>query len=87
MNQSDIAKHVAELPGRFADRLDADGLTDARDAARAGEWGEAVDILLAGLVKTGTTVTVSERDELLSLLEVMGMSTEAVDMLNVSQHD
>ena len=83
MNESDIARGVTALPDRFADRLDGDGLADVRDAARAGEWGEAVDILLAGLVQAGTTVTVSERNELRSLLEAMGMPTDPVDALNV----
>jgi len=83
VNESDIARGVTALPDRFADRLDGDGLADVRDAARAGEWGEAVDILLAGLVQAGTTVTVSERNELRSLLEAMGMPTDPVDALNV----
>lgn len=83
MNQSDIAERVIALPDRFADRLDGTGLMDVRDAARAGEWGEAVDILLAGLVQSGTAVTVGEQGELRSLLEAMGMPTGAVDLLDV----
>jgi hypothetical protein len=87
VNESDIAQRVTALPDRFADRLDGNGLADVRDAARVGEWGEAVDILLAGLVQAGTTVTVGEQGELRSLLEAMGMSTETVDALNVAQRD
>lgn len=87
VNQSDIAERVNALPDRFADRLDSTGLMDVRDAARAGEWGEAVDILLAGLVQSGTTVTLDEQRELRSLLEAMGMPTEPVDRLTVSQRD
>jgi hypothetical protein len=83
VNENDIANRISALPDRFADRLDGDGLADVRDAARAGEWGEAVDILLAGLNQTGTTVTVGEQSELRSLLEAMGMPTEPVDALNV----
>lgn len=83
MNHSDIAKRVTALPDRFADRLDGTGLMDVRDAARAGEWGEAVDILIAGLVQSGTTVTADEQGELWSLLEAMGMPTGGVDLLNV----
>jgi len=83
VNQNDIAHIVSGLPDRFADRLAGDGLADVRDAARAGEWGEAVDILLAGLIQTGTTVTVVEQGELRSLLEAMGMATDAVEALNV----
>jgi hypothetical protein len=83
VNQNDIANRVTALPDRFADRLDSGGLADVRDAARAGEWGEAVDILLAGLVQTGTVVSAGEQFELRSLLDAMGMPTEAVDALNV----
>jgi hypothetical protein len=83
VNQDDIANLVSALPDRFQDRLDGEGLADVRDAARAGEWGEAVDILLAGLIQTGTPVTVGEQGELRSLLEAMGMATEAVDALEV----
>jgi hypothetical protein len=83
MNQNDIANLVSALPDRFADRLDGDGLADVRDAARAGEWGEAVDILLAGLIQAGTPVTVGEQGELRSLLDAMGMATDAVEALSV----
>jgi hypothetical protein len=83
MNENDLADHVNALPGRFAGRLAEDGLMDVVDAAQAGEWGEAVDILLAGLVKTMTPVTAGERDELLELLNAMGMPTDPIATLNV----
>lgn len=83
MNQDDIMRHVNALPGRFADRLDFSGLDDVRDAARAGEWGEAVDILLAGLITSHVTVTADERDELRTLLTAMGMATDPIDRLSV----
>jgi len=85
VNENDIAKRVAALPDRFADRLDSNGLADVRDAARVGEWGEAVDILLAGLVQAGTIVTVGEQSELRSLLEAMGMPADVVETLNLGQ--
>jgi len=87
VNETELAALVTELPDRFADRLDADGLTDVRDAATAGEWGEAVDILLAGLAQAGATVTAGEQGELRSLLEAMGMPTEPVEALRVDQGD
>jgi hypothetical protein len=83
VNQDDIMRQVNALPDRFADRLAFSGLDDVRDAARAGEWGEAVDILLAGLIKGHVTVTADERDELRSLLTAMGMATEPIDRLSV----
>lgn len=83
MNPTEISDRVSALPGRFTDRLDAAGLDDVATAARAGEWGEAVDVLLAGLVKTQVPVSGAERDELLALLTAMGMPTEPVARLNV----
>jgi hypothetical protein len=82
VNENDIARRVTALPDRFADRLDSDGLADVRDAARAGEWFEAVDILVAGLVQAKTAVTADEQVELRTLLEAMGMPTAVVDTLN-----
>ena len=84
MNQNDIMRSVNALPDRFAGRLDSSGLDDVRDAARAGEWGEAVDILLAGLIKAQVAVTAEERDELRSLLDAMGMDAGAADALSVN---
>jgi hypothetical protein len=46
--------------------------------------GEAVDILLAGLIKGHVTVTADEQDELRSLLVAMGMATDPVDTLSVA---
>ena len=83
MNDDELASLVNELPGRFTDRLPEAGLADVADAARAGEWGEAVDILLAGLARSGTPVSASERDELRELLEFMGMPTDPIGTLNV----
>ena len=48
---------VNALPGRCASRLDPTGLGHAREAAHAGEWGEAVDNLIASLAKTEAGVT------------------------------
>ena len=83
MNDDELANRVNALPGRFTDRLPESGLADVADAARAGEWGEAVDILLAGLARAGTPVTAGERAELRELLEFMGMPTGPVETLNV----
>lgn len=83
MNENELAARVNALPGRFAGRLEPTGLADVSDAALAGEWGEAVDVLVAGLVKTQVPVTASECDELRELLTAMGMPADPVAGLNV----
>lgn len=84
MNQSEIMTRVNALPGRFAGRISPEGLADVHDAARAGEWAEALDVLLAGLVKSNAPVSPAERDELATLLEATGLSSGAVTSLRLS---
>lgn len=83
MNQNEIMNRVNALPGSFTGRLDAAGLDDVRDAARAGEWGEALEILLGGLIKAQVPISEAEGEELRSLLEAVGLPTEPVGRLNV----
>ena len=83
MNDNEMMDRVNALPDRFAGRLDPTDLDDVREAAYAGEWGEAVDNLIAGLAETRAVVTAAERDELRSLLAAMGLPTDLTDGLNV----
>jgi hypothetical protein len=83
VNDNEMMDRVNALPGRFAGRLDPTDLDDVREAAYAGEWGEAVDNLIAGLAETRAVVTAAERDELRSLLDAMGLPTDLTDGLNV----
>ena len=54
-------------------------------AARAGEWAEALDVLLAALINTNAPVSAAERDELAALLEATGQPAGAAARLSVSQ--
>jgi hypothetical protein len=83
VNDNEMMDRVNALPDRFAGRLDPTDLDDVREAAHAGEWGEAVDNLIAGLAETRAEVTPAERDELRSLLDAMGLPTDLTDGLNV----
>jgi hypothetical protein len=83
VNDNEMMDRVNALPDRFAGRLDPTDLDDVREAAYAGEWGEAVDNLIAGLAQTGAAVTTAERDELRSLLGAMGLPTDLTEGLNV----
>jgi hypothetical protein len=83
VNDNEMMDRVNALPGRFADRLDPTDIDDVREAAHAGEWGEAVDVLISSLAETRAAVTTAERDELSTLLDVMGLPTELLNGLNV----
>jgi hypothetical protein len=83
VNDDEMMDRVNALPDRFAGRLDPTDLDDVREAAYAGEWGEAVDNLVAGLAETRAAVTGAERDELRTLLAAMGLPTDLTDGLNV----
>lgn len=83
MDENEIAKRVAAIPGHFADRLEPRDLASVQEYARVGEWGEALDLLLACLRLDNQAITTAERDELRSLLEAMSMPTDPVDRLNV----
>ena len=83
MDDNEMMDRVNALPDRFAGRLEPATFNQVRSAARAGEWGEAVDNLIAGLAETRAVVTAAERDELSSLLAAMGLPTDLTDGLNV----
>jgi hypothetical protein len=68
---------------RAPDTVEPATFNQVRSAARAGEWGEAVDNLIAGLAETRAAVTTAERGELRSLLAAMGLLTDLTDGLNV----
>jgi hypothetical protein len=59
---------------------DLDGL---RSMARAGEWRELVDLLVASLGSTGAPVTAAEHGELRSLLGAMDLPDAALGALTV----
>jgi len=63
---------------RFAGRVRAADLDGLRSMARAGEWRELVDLLVASLGVTGAPVTAAEAGELRSLLAAMELSAAAL---------
>lgn len=83
MNESEVIEHAQALPGRFAGRVRPDDLDGLRSMARAGEWRELADLLVASLGATGAPVTAGERGELRSLLAAMDLSGAALAGLNV----
>jgi hypothetical protein len=84
MDAYELAARAHALPDAFADRLTPADLADVRGCAKAGEWGEEVDLLLASLRGRGQVITTAERYELIALLEAMDMPPDPVDRLTAS---
>jgi hypothetical protein len=82
---ADVTTRLKALPEPFAARVHWKVSYDVGEAARAGDWGEALDVLLAGLIKGSAPVSPAERDELAALLEATGQPAGAVARLSVSQ--
>jgi hypothetical protein len=83
VNESEVIERVEALPARFAGRVRPEELDGLRSMARAGEWRELVDLLVASLGSTGAPVTAGERGELRSLLDAMDMPGTSLASLNV----
>ena len=85
--EADIITRLKALPEPFAERLHGKVSFDVSNAARAGEWSEALDVLLAGLINGNAPVSAAERDELAALLEATGQPVGAVARLSVRRPD
>jgi hypothetical protein len=83
MDEHEIAKKASSLPGRFADRVPPHTLRIISLMDSGGEYGELTSELVASLGTHKAAVTAAERDELLGLLEAMGMPTDPIAQLNV----
>jgi hypothetical protein len=71
------------LPEPFAERLQSRTRYDVGDAARAGEWGKALELLVAGLAESSAPVSRAEHDELALLLSAVGQPAAADAALGV----
>jgi hypothetical protein len=83
MDEYEIARQASSLPRRFADRIPPNTLEIIELMDEGGEYGELTIELAASLAAHHTPVTAAERDELLALLEAMGMPTDPIEKLNV----
>jgi hypothetical protein len=83
MDENEIARRASGLPRRFADRIPARTREIIELMEGGGEYGELTIELAASLAAHHVPVTAAERDELLGLLEAMGMPTDPVGRLNV----
>lgn len=83
MEEHEIARRASSLPRRFAGRIPPRTLEIIELMEGGGEYGELTIELAAALAARGVAVTAAERDELLGLLEAMGMPTDPIATLNV----
>jgi hypothetical protein len=82
---ADINTRLKALPEPFAGRLHRQVSFDVGKAARAGDWGQALDVLLAGLITANASVSPAERDELAALLKATRRPAAAMDRLIVRE--
>jgi hypothetical protein len=83
MDENEIARRASGLTRRFADRIPARTREIIELMEGGGEYGELTIELAASLAAHHVPVTAAERDELLGLLEAMGMPTDPIAELNV----
>jgi hypothetical protein len=83
VTEDEIIEKAEALPDRFADRVTESTLWSIKRMRGGGEYGELAIELAASLAAHRTPVTGAERDELLALLEAMGMPTDPIAKLNV----
>lgn len=83
MNRDELDQRTVQLAATFADRLDPKDAADVAEYADVGEWGEAIDLVIACLTQDRIPVTPAERDELAALLTAMGESTSGLANLTV----
>ena len=72
------------LPEPFGERLESLSGYDVSKAVRAGDWGKALELVMADLAESGAPVSPAEREELAMLLTVIGQPPAAVPALTVS---
>ena len=85
---ADVLTRLKALPEPFAGRLrwvPWRARFDVGDAARAGDWGQALDFLLAALITSSVPVSPAERDELRAMLEAAERPARTAAGLNVSR--
>lgn len=83
MDETELARRASRLPARYETRLDPTTYSDINRSVRVGEWGEALEQLVAALQQTNTPVTSEERAELTELLTTVHRPTERLDALTI----
>jgi len=83
-NEAELVARTKRLPEMFADRVRNADLDGLRSMAGGGEWGELLDLLIAALRYSRSTISAHERDELRDLLAGWGLPTNQLEDLVVT---
>ena len=83
MDDYEIARRMTAIPEQFADRIDERSLATLTEFTQVGEWGEALDLVVACLAQDAQTITSTERDELRTLAEAMQIPTDEISQLHI----
>jgi hypothetical protein len=84
MNPDEFMQRADDLIDRLAPRLDPQQASFIRNDAYVGEWDEAIDNLIATLVKRDVPITAAEKQDLLALTSFMKWPDSKLDGLNVA---
>jgi hypothetical protein len=76
--EASIGARINALPNRFTGRLDPQAVADVREAARVGEWTEALEMLSADLVNREAHLSAVELDELAALFAAAGLPVRPI---------
>lgn len=82
---TDVITRLRALPEPFAERVPWQVRSGVRKAVWAGEWGQALEVLVAGLIENSVPVSPAERGELTTMLEAAGQPAGPVARLSVGQ--
>ena len=77
-----VLTRLKALPQPFAERLDGRASYNIYKAARACEWDNALEVLLAGLAESNAPVSPAEHAELTALLAATGQPAAATTALS-----
>jgi hypothetical protein len=80
--EASIITRLRALPEPFAERLDSRASHNIYKSACAGQWDNALEMLLAGLAESNAPVSPAEHDELITLLSAIGRPDRAITALS-----
>ena len=74
-SEASVVTRLTALPEPFAERLEWPAGRNVREAASAGEWDRAVELLLEGLAESSALVSAAEHVELAKLRDAVTAPT------------